>query len=179
MLKRVLRRDRDGLFLEWNTDAASRWVADPLDATNITLYENEADVKGSLYNKPGYTLVEFRLSATPTGLTCKDYYKDGVFQERKTSAKRLFVTLTDDTGHGPIAQVELDVALWDDQRYAGEVRFDVLRTASPTRLNIGALKDGVPTYSIPINGWDFFYPGVWPVHGESITLANGFGLSGV
>lgn len=179
MLKRVLRRDRDGLFLEWVEDGPSRWVKDPLDATDRPLYENELDVKGSLYNKPGYTLVEFRLSATPTGRTCRDFYKDGVYQETKTSSKRLFVHLGDlqDLAHGPIATFELDVALWDENRYAGEMRAKVLRTAAPTHVRI------TPTPA-PDGGELFPFIGLGDlafdrhlVQGDMVTLPNGFGIS--
>lgn len=174
MLKRVLRRDSDGLYFRSGIDAPDEWVKDPLDATDRDAMVYEKDAKYGMGE--GYTLVEFRLSATPTGRTCRDFYKDGVYQEPKTSSKRLFVHFGDlqDLAHGPIATFTLDVALWDEDRYAGEMRAKVLRTAAPTHMRITSTAEA-------IGGEVFQIPGPFQnwhmVHGQFVTLPNGLDVS--
>ena len=63
----------DGRFLDQGFDCADRFVQDPLNATPMTLYERESDTNE--YQKDGAVLIQFEITATPTGITCADIFK--------------------------------------------------------------------------------------------------------
>ncbi len=63
----------DGRFLDKGYDCADRFVHDPLDASNMSVFNTEADTNE--YRDEGAILVQYEISATPTGITCADIFK--------------------------------------------------------------------------------------------------------
>lgn len=78
---RVLRFP-DGRFLDRGFDCADRFVSDPLDATPMAIFDREADTNE--YRNEGAIVIEYEITATPTGRTCADIFK----VEREDRARR-------------------------------------------------------------------------------------------
>ena len=64
----------DGKFLVEGFDCADRFVSDPLRASWMTIYTTERDTNE--YKDKGAIIVQYAITATPTGLTCADIFKD-------------------------------------------------------------------------------------------------------
>lgn len=63
----------DGRFLDQGFDCADRFVVDPLDASRMTIYQYEDDTNE--YKNQGAIIVQYEITATPTGITCADIFK--------------------------------------------------------------------------------------------------------
>lgn len=84
----VVQRASDGRFWERGCDSPDRWITDPLHATRVGGYVYLRDaIDGLMYREralaehfkaAGYEIVEFVVSASPTGLTTNDLYRDGI-----------------------------------------------------------------------------------------------------
>lgn len=64
----------DGRFLCQHTDYADQFTTDPLSASNMTVYTYEDDTNE--YKDRGAILVQYEITATPTGVTCADIFKE-------------------------------------------------------------------------------------------------------
>lgn len=72
----------DGRFLVEGFDCADRYTNDPLMATNMTIFDCEEHTIERQYAERGAILVEFELTATPTGRTCADFFKKELQPQR-------------------------------------------------------------------------------------------------